>query len=82
MSEGGKRGGKSTHNKAKVVKATFEAMLKPLSGEGLSRGELSGDKKKSLEKNITTEEMAGWVADYDNSPDSSNAYLIASKGGH
>ena len=77
MSEGGKRGGKSTQNKSKVVKATLEAMLNPL-----SRGELSRDEKKPLGEGITAEEIAGWVADYDDSPDSSNAYLIASKGGN
>jgi hypothetical protein len=82
MSEGGKRGGKSTQNKSKVVKATLEAMLNPLSREELNGDELSGDEKKSLGRSITAEEMAGWVEDYDNSPDSSNAYLIASKGGH
>ena len=82
MSEGGKRGGKSTQNKTKVIKATLEAMLKPLSREELSREELSGGEQKSLGESITAEEIAGWVADYDNSPDSSNAYLIASKGGH
>jgi hypothetical protein len=57
-------------------------MLKPLSREELSRGELSGDEKKSLGESITAEEIAGWVADYDNSPVSSNTYRIASKGGH
>jgi hypothetical protein len=82
MSEGGKRGGKSTQNKTRLVKATLEAMLKPLSRDELNREELSGDEKKSLGDSITAEEMAGWVADYGNSPDSSNAYRIASKGGH
>ena len=82
MSEGGKRGGKSTQNKTKLVKATLEAMLKPLSKDELSGGELSGDEKKSLGEGITLEEMDEWVADYDNTPEVSNAYHLASKGGH
>jgi hypothetical protein len=82
MSEGGKRGGKAAQDKTKVVKATLEAMLKPLSREELNEDELSGDEKKSLGEGITSQEMARWVADYDNSPDISTAYRIASKGGH
>jgi hypothetical protein len=82
MSDGGKRGGQATQNNRKLAKATLEAIVKPLSRDELNRSELSRDEKKSLGEGITVEEIAGWVADYDNSPDSSKAYLIASKGGH
>jgi hypothetical protein len=82
MAEGGHKGGKVTQNKNKVVKATLEAMVKPLSRDELSGGELNRDEKKSLGEGITLKEMDEWVADYDNTPEVSNAYHIASKGGH
>jgi general stress protein YciG len=82
MAEGGKKGGKATQNNNKVVKATLEAMVKPLSRDELSGGELNRDEKKSLGEGITLEEMDEWVADYDNTLEVSNAYHHASKGGH
>jgi hypothetical protein len=82
MAEGGHKGGKVTQNKNKVVKATLEAMVKPLSRDGLSGGELNRDEKKSLGEGITLEEMDEWNAEYDSTPETSNAYYQASKGGH
>ena len=82
MAEGGKKGGKATQNNNKVVKATLEAMVEPLSRDELSGGELNRGEKKSLGEGITLEEMDAWVADFDNTPEASNAYHLASKGGH
>lgn len=82
MSEGGQRGGKATQNNNKVVKATLEAMAKPLSREELNGGELNRVEKRSLGEGITLEEMDAWVADFDNTPEVSNAYQLASKRGH
>lgn len=82
MAEGGKKGGKATQNNNKVVKATLEAMVEPLSRDELSGGELSGDEKKSLGEGITLEEMNAWVADFEPTPEEFNAYHHASKGGH
>lgn len=82
MSDGGRRGGKSTQYQNKVVKATLEATLKPLSRDEMNGIEVSKDVKKSLGESITPDEMREWNADYDNAPDSTNAYLLASKGGH
>jgi len=82
MSEGGKKGGESTQIKNKVAKATFEAMVKPLSRDELNRGEVSGDEKKSLGEGISTKEMDAFVAEYDGTPETSSAYYRASKGGH
>lgn len=81
MSEAGQRGGKTTQNKNRIAKATLEAMVKPLSGVELIRGEVSRVEKKSLGENITAEEMNKFVADYNNTPDISNAYYLDSKGG-
>lgn len=82
MSVGGQRGGKATQNKNKAVKATLEAMVKPLSRDELNRGELSEDKKRSLGEGITTEEMNAFIAEYESTPEAPNAYYVASKGGH
>jgi len=82
MSEGGKRGGKSTQSKTRAAKATLESMLKPLSRDELNRDELSGGEKKSLGHGITLKERDDWVADYENSPDISSPYLNLSKGGY
>jgi hypothetical protein len=82
MSEGGRRGGKSTQHQNKVAKATLEAMSKPLSGNELSRGEVSGIEKQSLGEGITKQEVDEWNADYDSAPEVPSAYLVASKGGH
>jgi hypothetical protein len=82
MSEGGHKGGRSTQIKNKIAKATLEAMVKPLSRDELHRGEMSGDEKKSLGEGITTKDMDEFVAEYDNTPETSNAYYRASKGGH
>jgi hypothetical protein len=82
MAEGGHKGGKVTQNKNKVVKATLEAMVKPLSKDELNRGELSEDKKRSLGEGITTEEMNAFIAEYESTPVAPNAYYVASKGGH
>ena len=82
MSEGGRNGGKVTQNKNKAAKATLEAMVKPLSRDEVSRGELSGEEKKSLGEGISNAEMNEFVAEYDNTPETSNLYYRASKGGH
>ena len=82
MSEGGRRGGKSTQQQIKVAKATLKAGLKPLSRNELSGGELSGGEKQSLGKNITAEEMSEFVSELDDVSDAANVYLQASKGGH
>ena len=82
MSEGGQRGGKNTQINNKVVKATLQAMVKPLSRDELSRGEFNRDEKKSLGEGITLEEMDEWNAEYDSTPETSNSYYQASKGGH
>jgi hypothetical protein len=82
MSEGGQKGGKVTQNKSRVVKATLEAMVKPLSRDELNGGKLNRDEKKSLGEGITLEEMDEWNAEYDSTPETSNTYYQASKGGH
>lgn len=82
MSEGGRRGGKSTQQQFKVAKATLKAMVKPLSRNELSGGELSGDEKQSLCKSITAEEMSEFVSELDDVSDATISYLQASKGGH
>jgi hypothetical protein len=82
MSEGGQKGGKATQIKNKVVKATLEAMVKPLSRDELSGGEVSRDEKKSLGEGITLKEIDEWNAEYDSTPETSNAYYQATKGGH
>jgi len=82
MSEGGRRGGKSTQQQIKVARATLKARLNPLSGDELSRDESSGDEKQSLGKGITTEEMNEFVAELDDMSDATISYLQASKGGH
>jgi hypothetical protein len=82
MSDGGRRGGRSTQQQHKVAKATLEGTLKPLSRDEVSGVEVNKVVKRSLGTGITSEEMDQWNADYDNAPDAADAYLQASKGGH
>lgn len=81
MSEGGRNGGKVTQNKNKFARATLEAMIKPLSRDEMNRGEWSGEEKRSLGEGISIEEINEFVAEYDSTPETSNAYYRASKGG-
>jgi hypothetical protein len=82
MSEGGQKGGRVTQSKNKVAKVTLEASLKPLSGDELNRGEVSRVEKQSLGEGISSKEMADFIADYEATPDVSNKYYSASKGGY
>jgi hypothetical protein len=78
ISEGGRRGGKTTQEKIKSSQGGLQGSVKPLRGGELNRVERKGDDKKLLRMELT-EDAKDWENEYSNAPDAVT-YLKASRG--
>ena len=78
ISEGGRRGGKTTQEKNKSNQGGLKGGLKPLSGDEMNGDEWSGEEKKLVSKDLNKEPNE-WIKRFNNSP-AIQDYLRASRG--